>query len=716
MKIQFNNSEYPAAVWHSSEGRVGACFSYDTETTAIDNPAVVQDFVLGVVFNGAMVYFIRRQDLRTFWTAHEDCKVYMHTASFDLEVTAKASGYDFASMVESGLVVDISLLYRLAGCAESGDVPERYSLDLMTREIIGVALDKNDSIRLAFGQFLESGVVDYRRMSTEFLVYAGQDSIATFFLGLHLEDQCRYFKSLFTPHLLHDANDRTAQMAATALTARWGLLGHDIQLRGDIALRQIEHYGLSVDPVTVKKLDTGLKSEIDQCRAILAKHGYIPGQPGNRAVYGKIIAEIEQQTGIKVSVTEKSKLPSQAAEDLLVLAGNEFVDAFLRAKELEKLLSTYVRHLDVPGNRVHPRYSLIKRTGRTSCSSPNIQNLPRDSGIRESFVPSAGYVFLACDYSMLELCTLAQITYSKYGESVMRDKINEGVDLHRYTAGMILNKPAGEVTRDERQKAKAANFGVPGGMGGNGLKAYARSNYGVELSVGEAEEWRSMWLDLYPEMRRYLAQDDMLEDLGNTFDLETFPGNPSTFNAEIAAMIVKRIAGGNTCTSAGRAFSQGELDWSWAQLSHSRSIRSKALQKDIAARRGSKDLQKALDSINVATIPTGRIRSNCSYTESRNWTFQALAADGAKLALYALIRAGYRVVAFIHDEVIVEVPECADYRSVAEDVSGIMISAMRQVCPDVTIKTDYAVMPRWIKGAKAMFDAHGHLIPYEQAA
>ena len=117
-----------------------------------------------------------------------------------------------------------------------------------------------------------------------------------------------------------------------------------------------------------------------------------------------------------------------------------------------------------------------------------------------------------------------------------------------------------------------------------------------------------------------------------------------------------------------------------------------------------------------AVITTGRVRADCSFTERHNWPFQALAADGAKLALYALMRAGYRVAAFIHDEVLVEVPERADCREAADDISRIMVESMRLVCPDVAIRTEYAVMRRWSKDAKAVYDKDGRLLPYEDAA
>ena len=83
----------------------------------------------------------------------------------------------------------------------------------------------------------------------------------------------------------------------------------------------------------------------------------------------------------------------------------------------------------------------------------------------------------------------------------MRDLINQGVDLHRHVAAMVLRKPEAEVAPEERQKAKAIDFGLPGGMGVRGLLEYAAKSYGVKLDMEESARWRTAWLALFPEMQ-----------------------------------------------------------------------------------------------------------------------------------------------------------------------------------------------------------------------
>src|SRR5262249_8232155 len=158
-----------------------------------------------------------------------------------------------------------------------------------------------------------------------------------------------------------------------------------------------------------------------------------------------------------------------------------------------KLKATFVDKL--AGPVVRPGFRVLVRSGRTSSFGQlNAQNLPRAAGVRECFVPSPGHVLVAADYATIELATLAQACLTQFGwESERAAALNAGEDLHRRLAARVLGKPAAEVTKAERSRAKAINFGKPGGMGDAALKAYARVSYGAELTDDEVRRLSEGW-------------------------------------------------------------------------------------------------------------------------------------------------------------------------------------------------------------------------------
>ena len=694
MKVQWKSSQLPASVWGTSFGNIGKRISCDTETTRVDGPDV-PDYVIGTVFNGREVYFLRREDLVPFWKAHESAVVYMHTAAFDIAVMEKAAGIDFGPAIEGGRVVDVAILWRLVELARRGDLPHRYNLAEMSGQHLGVKLDKDAAVRCDFGRFLRDGVVHYGEIPAGHLAYAALDAVATFELGeILLPEAAR----------LHHKHHAAVNPCPGFKDAEYfGPLTHDIQLRADIALREIERLGIGVDLEAVEAAATRLQAGIDEANAVLARYGYRKGEAGNTAAFDRVVGKIARERGVELPTTARGSL-TQAEAELRILEDHEFVGAFIRAKKFDKLLTTYIKPLRECGGRIHARHTLLLKTGRTSCSRPNIQNLPREGGVRECFVPEPGRIFVATDYRMLELCTLAQILYSRYGRSNMRDLINQGVDLHRYTASRVLRKPIEKVTPEDRQKAKALNFGVPGGMGVNGLVRYAGDQYGVTLSPDEAEQWKAGWLDLFPEMRDYLA-DDSLSRLAAMLEDEDLP--ECFHNGNHAALVLLRVAGGALETSGGRPFEREEIDWAWETIGNIAAASRKKFADKIDRRAGSREIQKAITADLVAVTRTGRVRARCGFCESRNTPFQGLAADGAKLALYDLVSAGHRVVAFVHDEVLVEVPEADDYRPAVESISRIMIEAMNRVCPDIDIKVEHTGMRRWSKDPASQIPLHG---------
>ena len=158
-------------------------------------------------------------------------------------------------------------------------------------------------------------------------------------------------------------------------------------------------------------------------------------------------------------------------------------------KALDKLkeLGNFIK-----GGRVYPEFRQIGAvTGRMSSRDPNVQNIPRD--MRTLFMAPEGKIFVIADFSQIELRIAAEYVQD---ENMLR-AFREGRDLHRYTASLVLEKPEEEVSKEERQLAKAMNFGLIYGISARGLSEYARSSYGVELEVGAADVFRQKFFKFF---------------------------------------------------------------------------------------------------------------------------------------------------------------------------------------------------------------------------
>jgi DNA polymerase-1 len=159
------------------------------------------------------------------------------------------------------------------------------------------------------------------------------------------------------------------------------------------------------------------------------------------------------------------------------------------------------------GGRVYASWrQLGANSGRMACSAPNLQNLPRDARYRRCFAAAPGRVFVKADYSQIELRIAAKVA----GEQNMIDAYRRGDDLHTLTARAVLGKP--DVDKADRQLAKAVNFGLLYGMGARGFRPYARSHYGVELTEGQAEQYRQAFFAAYPALRQWHASMGRTQD------------------------------------------------------------------------------------------------------------------------------------------------------------------------------------------------------------
>ena len=194
--------------------------------------------------------------------------------------------------------------------------------------------------------------------------------------------------------------------------------------------------------------------------------------------------------------------------DLLPERDRPVVDGLLAFRDVDKIVTTYGDSLAAllrPGDgRFSPGLRVAATvSGRMTCSEPNLQNIPRDPAFRALFRARPGRRFVVCDYGQMELRVAAELAGEDAMRRVLRDPDPLRADLHRATAARLTGKPPDAVSAEERGSAKAINFGMLFGMGAAGLRAYAKSQYGVTLTPEEAEAYRARWLAAYPAIARW---------------------------------------------------------------------------------------------------------------------------------------------------------------------------------------------------------------------
>jgi hypothetical protein len=262
--------------------------------------------------------------------------------------------------------------------------------------------------------------------------------------------------------------------------------------------------------------------------------------------------------------------------------------------------------------------------------------------------------------------TLAAVCEARYGRSVLADVIRAGRDPHAYSAAVLMGRDPDEFLglkrtdpdgfKHWRQMAKPLNFGIPKG-------AWAPPRWlrmpdghtGVEMGLEQAEEFRRKLIErVYPEWGQYLAEDPMAilaENLGATVEECWRALDWKRSRSPGLAWAVRRAVRGETARKDGKPYHPRFIDGVWRGLQSVN--RSEVLVEKLAGRQRSEGLERMLFQSGVVTL-TRRPRGRVAYSQSKTAGFQGLAADGAKLALRRLVREGFRIVGFVHDEVLVE--------------------------------------------------------------
>jgi len=513
---------------------------------------------------------------------------------------------------------------------ESTTRPVEYTLAALAQRRCNRVLDKSaDSYRL---RYLELLAVDPAQWPPEARAYALEDAEATL--------------------LVREDQEREARALGLWDEALCGVTDEAAQVRAAFALHLTGTRGIAVDLAAVDALETKLRAQRAEGRSAMVATGLVRANGTRDMAAIKARVTSAYRDGRKLLETETGAVSTSAA--VLRESGDPVLVALAEAGKIEKLLSAFV-----PGLRtgaVAPltcRYNVLVESGRTSAAGVkvgtwkglNVQQLPRAPGVRECFAARPGFVLCSVDYAALELRTLAQVCLEMLGHSALAEAFAAGRDPHAELAAEILGTTyeafaerlaAGDpAAKLARQQAKPANFGFPGGLGAKRFCDYARDQYGVRMTLHEAEQLRARWRQRWPEVPEFQA-------------------------------------------------------------------------------RVSAQLDPLTGVCSVRQLRSGRVRAGVGYTEACNTFFQGLAADGAKAALWRVIRDGVQhgvyPVAFLHDEILAEVRSERAHEGAAW-LAQVMCEVMAEHCPGVPIEAEPALAQRWFKSMAPVW-REGRLVPW----
>lgn len=462
-----------------------------------------------------------------------------------------------------------------------------------------------------------------------------------------------------------------------ALTSGWGLRSDATALKH---LSASVHQRLDELTAMAKKLkfvrDTGSTDQAAIRKAVFAAYEGRPPMTEEskdraekqEASRKKWQAVLDDPTQAKMHGRARSYLARQGpfvprvsiAKDTLIMSGDEALMTLAGWGEIRAVANKDLKLLEGGVHTaIHTRFGLAN-TLRTTTSSPNIQNFGRKGGARECITPREGTVLISADVTGLEMATLAQVLYSKFGMRALLDKINGGVNVHSEIGAELMNlsyeefeerRAKGDDGLDEsRDCGKIANFGYPGGMGAETMVLFALKSYSKDLgqvrddmnALQFAKHLKRLWTRKNPDIAQYLR------------NIRRFK-NTTTGLYDFELPMVGMMRRGATFCSTANGHFQGP---------------GAALMKEIM-------WQIVQECFNVPS--------------SALW--------------------GSRPVNFVHDEVILETP-LTHCHTAGQRMVDIFNATFPKFCPDVRMETEAIAQWFWSKKASPRHDERGRLIPW----
>lgn len=501
------------------------------------------------------------------------------------------------------------------------------SLASLAKGLLGIEIGESktnkNAPRLRYGEVVDTPLNEW---PSDFLEYAIEDVRITRQVFV-----CQYARLKKSGLPTHGEGDRLE------------LPSQSLQVRSAWALHHLSAWGLRADPLKVDTWRADLATKKESYRLGLERAQVL--RPNGKRDLKKIRALVESAYAGNPPLTEKGSVST--SNEILEESGDPTLKNLAKWAGVDKLLNTFGSVLDRASSApLCARWNVLVRSGRTSCTNPNLQQLPQKGGVRECFTPRPSKCYIGADYSTAELVALAQVQKNWGIPSEMGKAISRGEDLHLKLASelagcsyadAIERKRAGDPKILQLRKlAKIPNFGLAGGLSAHGLLSYAKGGYGIELTLQECKDLVKSWFRTWPEMRAYFRGVEEITERG------------------------------------------------WARQE-----------------------------------VTERIRGGVGFTDGANTFFQGLVADGAKFALYEVVRAcfllpesplyGARPVLFVHDEIICE-QDLKRAPAGAEELKRIMEESMKLFIPDLPITADPWCSMRWRKGLDPLRDERGELI------
>lgn len=404
----------------------------------------------------------------------------LHNAKFDLKMLRATLG---GRPLEALAVEDLLLTSLVMACG----LPQEggHSLSALADRWLALGLPKAERLTDWSGALRDEQVA-----------YAGRDAWVLVHLRRALREGARGHRGL-----LADGLGRVTQVEDACVPA----------------VADMEYAGIGFDLAYWNALAAAVRTSADFARAEALRYlaGARPATPNARTIWGEpaspalnlnsprqVLAAL-RAAGIEVASTTEGALRPHAA-------AHPAVAALLRYKKQAKLLGGFAlalpRFVHPRTGRIHAHYQQLHRSGigRFACSGPNVQQIPHDPAFRRGFVAAPGHCLVIADLSQIELrimCRLAR-------DGRMLAAYRAGEDLHRLTASLITGVPAQAVTREQRQLAKAVNFGLIYAMSARGLQAYAAASYGIQMTFAEAETFHRRFFAAYSGVAAFHRRQD----------------------------------------------------------------------------------------------------------------------------------------------------------------------------------------------------------------